>query len=224
MSAGQAGPEAVERTAACCRDQSDFAHVDRTMRAYTVSRDPPDASSQRFCPSRAFLFAHSSTNSARRSPRGDLLDPASVQAAMKDVKRAYFTYPVADGLLEAVSIFAATARDAGLELVVNNSPFQGTSDNPAFRDLRYAASFRNLQHRLADGYGTRRAQLTPQSDMWSPCLGPSSAHQLLRRRQYEVLWRCTLPPAQGGLWGVAPSRRNLAGLADQIRRPRTYFT
>ena len=81
---------------------------------------------------------------------GDLLDPASVQEAMKDVKRAYFTYPVTDGLLEAVSIFAVAARNAGLELVVNNSQFQGTSDDTAFRDLRYAASFRNLQHRLAD--------------------------------------------------------------------------
>jgi uncharacterized protein YbjT (DUF2867 family) len=81
---------------------------------------------------------------------GDLLNPASVQAAMKGVKRAYFTYPVADGLLEAATIFAATARDAGLELVVNNSQFQGTPDDPAFRDLPNAPSFRNLQHRLAD--------------------------------------------------------------------------
>jgi uncharacterized protein YbjT (DUF2867 family) len=81
---------------------------------------------------------------------GDLRDPASVQPAMKDVERAYFTYPVADGLLEAVSIFAASARDAGLKLVVNNSQFQGTADDPVFRDLRYAPSFRNLQHRLAD--------------------------------------------------------------------------
>lgn len=81
---------------------------------------------------------------------GDLLNPTSVQAAMKDLKRAYFTYPVADGLLEAVTIFAATARDAGLELVVNNSQFQGTPDDPAFRDLQNAPSFRNLQHRLAD--------------------------------------------------------------------------
>jgi uncharacterized protein YbjT (DUF2867 family) len=81
---------------------------------------------------------------------GDLLSPGSVAAAMKGVKRAYFTYPVTDGLLEAVIIFAATARDVGLELIVNNSQFQGTSDDPAFRDLRYAASFRNLQHRLAD--------------------------------------------------------------------------
>lgn len=81
---------------------------------------------------------------------GDLLNPASVQAAMKDVKRAYFTYPVADGLLEAAAIFAATARDAGLELVVNNSQFQDTPGDPWFRDLKRAPSFRNLQHRLAD--------------------------------------------------------------------------
>jgi len=81
---------------------------------------------------------------------GDLLNAASVQAAMRNVKRAYFTYPVADGLLEAATIFAAAARDAGLELVVNNSQFQGTPDDPAFRDLQHAPSFRNLQHRLAD--------------------------------------------------------------------------
>ena len=81
---------------------------------------------------------------------GDLLNSASVRAAMRDIKRAYFTYPVADGLLEAVTIFAAAARDAELELVVNNSQFQGALDDPAFRDLQPAPSFRNLQHRLAD--------------------------------------------------------------------------
>jgi|SRR6516225_3668540 uncharacterized protein YbjT (DUF2867 family) len=81
---------------------------------------------------------------------GDLLNPHSVEAAMKDVKRAYFTYPVADGLLEAATIFAATAREARLELVVNNSQFQNTPEASTFRDLRHAPSFRNLQHRLAD--------------------------------------------------------------------------
>lgn len=69
---------------------------------------------------------------------------------MRDVKRAFFTYPVADGLLDATTIFAAAAQEAGLELVVNNSQFQGTPDDPAFRDLKGAPSFRNLQHRLAD--------------------------------------------------------------------------
>ena len=81
---------------------------------------------------------------------GDLLNPASVHAAMRNIKLAYFTYPVADGLLEATAIFAAAARDAAVELVVNNSQFQGTPGDPAFRDLQHAPSFRNLQHRLAD--------------------------------------------------------------------------
>ena len=81
---------------------------------------------------------------------GDLLNPASVRAAMRNIKRAYFTYPVADGLLEATSIFAAAARDAAVELVVNNSQFQGKPVDPTFRDLQHAPSFRNLQHRLAD--------------------------------------------------------------------------
>jgi len=81
---------------------------------------------------------------------GDLLNAASVQAAMRNIKRAYFTYPVADGLLEAATVFAAAARDASLELVVNNSQYQGTPGDPAFRDLNRFASFRNLQHRLAD--------------------------------------------------------------------------
>ena len=81
---------------------------------------------------------------------GDLLNSASVQTALRNVKRAYFTYPVAEGLLEAATIFAAAAREAALELVVNNSQFQGRPGDPAFRDLKRAASFRNLQHRLAD--------------------------------------------------------------------------
>src|SRR5262249_16091553 len=72
---------------------------------------------------------------------GDLLNPASIRSALRGVKRAYFTCPVADGLLEATAIFAAAAREAGTELVVNNSQFQGTQEPP---------SFRNLQHRLAD--------------------------------------------------------------------------
>ena len=67
---------------------------------------------------------------------GDLLNPASVHTAMRNVKRAFFTYPVADGLLEATTIFATAGHDAGLELVVNNSQFQSTPDNPAFRDLQ----------------------------------------------------------------------------------------
>jgi uncharacterized protein YbjT (DUF2867 family) len=81
---------------------------------------------------------------------GDLLNPASVQAAMKNIKRAYFTYPVADGLLEATAIFASAAREAGLEMVVNNSQIQGAPGSPDFSNLQQAPTQRNLQHRLAD--------------------------------------------------------------------------
>ena len=81
---------------------------------------------------------------------GDLLDPASVQVALRGVNRAYFSYPVQDGLLEATTIFADSASEERLEFVVNNSQYQDTPEFPTFRDLRGAGSFRNLQHRLAD--------------------------------------------------------------------------
>jgi len=73
--------------------------------------------------------------------QGDLLDVDSVRKALRGVKRAYFTYPVDDGLLEATATFAAAARDAQTEMVVNMSQLQNISIAP---------SFRNLQHRLAD--------------------------------------------------------------------------
>jgi uncharacterized protein YbjT (DUF2867 family) len=73
--------------------------------------------------------------------QGDLLDRDSVRASLQGIKRAYFTYPVMDGLLEATTIFAMAAREAETELVVNNSQLQGA---------RKAPSFRNMQHGLAD--------------------------------------------------------------------------
>jgi uncharacterized protein YbjT (DUF2867 family) len=73
--------------------------------------------------------------------QGDLLDSDSVRASLKGIKRAYFTYPVTDGLLEATTIFAKASREAATELVVNNSQLQGA---------RKAPSFRNMQHGLAD--------------------------------------------------------------------------
>ena len=80
-------------------------------------------------------------NAGAEVVEGDLLSPASVRAAIEGTRRAYFTYPVADGLLEATTIFAAAAREVGLELIVNNSQLQDRPEAP---------SFRNLQHRLGD--------------------------------------------------------------------------
>jgi len=106
-------------------------------------------------PVRAFVHRLDSRSDELRQQgaevvEGDLLNAASVQAAMRNIKRAYFTYPVADGLLEAATVFAAAARETGLELVVDNSQYQGTPGDSAFRDLNRFASFRNFQHRLAD--------------------------------------------------------------------------
>jgi len=101
---------------------------------------------------------------------GDLLNPASVQAAIRNVKRAYFTYPVADGLLEAVAIFADAARNAGLELVVNNSQFQGIPGDPSFRNLRHAAAIRTP----ACAFPRHRVQQTHNSNR-----SPQSSHALM---------------------------------------------
>jgi uncharacterized protein YbjT (DUF2867 family) len=97
-------------------------------------------------PVRAFVHKLDARSDALRElgaevVQGDLLDRDSVRASLKGIKRAYFTYPVTDGLLEATTIFAMAAREAETELVVNNSQLQGA---------RKAPSFRNMQHGLAD--------------------------------------------------------------------------
>jgi uncharacterized protein YbjT (DUF2867 family) len=94
----------------------------------------------------AFVHRLDARSDARRElgaevVQGDLLDPDSVCASLRGIKRAYFTYSVSDGLLEATTIFAVAAREAETELVVNNSQLQGA---------RKAPSFRNMQHGLAD--------------------------------------------------------------------------
>jgi uncharacterized protein YbjT (DUF2867 family) len=78
--------------------------------------------------------------------QGDLLDRDSIRASLKGIKRAYFTYSVSDGLLEATTIFAMAAREAETELIVNNSQLQ----NSQLTGARKAPSFRNMQHGLAD--------------------------------------------------------------------------
>src|ERR1700722_777469 len=97
-------------------------------------------------PVRAFVHKLDARSDALRElgaevVQGDLLDRDSVRASFKGIKRAYFTYPVMDGLLEATTIFAMAAREAETELIVNNSQLQGA---------RKAPSFRNMQHGLAD--------------------------------------------------------------------------
>src|SRR5689334_693442 len=55
---------------------------------------------------------------------GDLLTFRDVRAALHGVQRAYFNFPVGEGLVEAAVMFAQAAKEEGLELVVNMSQIQ----------------------------------------------------------------------------------------------------
>jgi uncharacterized protein YbjT (DUF2867 family) len=66
---------------------------------------------------------------------GDLLEITSVLPAVRGVRRAFFTYPGTDGLLDASSVFVAAARQEGVQRVVrvsqlNNAP---TAHTPLMR-------------------------------------------------------------------------------------------
>ena len=69
---------------------------------------------------------------------GDLCEFRSVAAAMGDIRRAYFAYPVREGLLEAAGTFAAAARSAGVEQVVNMSQWlQPGGEQPTPHQARH---------------------------------------------------------------------------------------
>ena len=70
---------------------------------------------------------------------GDLTEPGQVRDAMAGVRRAYFTYPVTDGLMQAATAFAAAARTAGVEQVVNLSQWlqPGRWEHPTPHQTRH---------------------------------------------------------------------------------------
>ena len=60
----------------------------------------------------------------------DLLDLSAVQNAMQGVRRLYFVYPPQGELLvEATTIVAVAARDAGVEALVNMSQISARRDS-----------------------------------------------------------------------------------------------
>ncbi|MFE4548092.1 NmrA family NAD(P)-binding protein [Streptomyces sp. NPDC056785] len=59
---------------------------------------------------------------------GDLLDFRDVRVALRGVQRAYFNYPVGEGLVEAAVMFAQAAKEQDLEYVVNMSHIQSRPD------------------------------------------------------------------------------------------------
>ncbi|MQA84353.1 MAG: NAD(P)H-binding protein [Streptosporangiales bacterium] len=82
-------------------------------------------------------FVHSDDERAARLRKlgaevvvGDLREIASVLPAVSGVRRAFFTYPVTDGLLDATAAFAAAARQEGVERVVEVSQLAAGPDAP----------------------------------------------------------------------------------------------
>ena len=66
---------------------------------------------------------------------GDLHNFKDVRTALEGVQRAYFTYPVAEGLLEATTMFVSAGKQTGLQSVVNMSQITARPDHasPAAR-------------------------------------------------------------------------------------------
>jgi NAD(P)H dehydrogenase (quinone) len=66
---------------------------------------------------------------------GDVGDFNTVRAALDGVRRAYFTYPLAESLLAATTVFAAAGKQAGVESIVNMSQMTARPDHasPAAR-------------------------------------------------------------------------------------------
>jgi uncharacterized protein YbjT (DUF2867 family) len=68
----------------------------------------------------------------------DLRDFRSVAAAMGGIGRAYFVYPVQEGLLQAAATFAAAARSGSVEQVVNLSQWlQPGGEQPTPHQARH---------------------------------------------------------------------------------------
>jgi uncharacterized protein YbjT (DUF2867 family) len=87
---------------------------------------------------------------------GDVRDFEAVRAALDGVERAYFTYPIADGLLEATATFAAAGKQTGLQTLVNMSQITARPDHAS-----PAARQHWLSERVLDWSGIRVTHLRP---------------------------------------------------------------
>jgi uncharacterized protein YbjT (DUF2867 family) len=154
-------------------------------------------------PVRAFVHSLDARSDALRElgaevVQGDLLNPDSVSASLRGIKRAYFTYSVSGGLLEATTIFAVAAREAETELVVNNSQLQGARKSP---------SYRNMQHGLAD-------RIFDWAEVGAVHLHAPPYYENVRalvRKSVAEQSAVFLP------WGDGSSRISLVGAADVSR-------
>ncbi|HEY9304236.1 MAG TPA: NmrA family NAD(P)-binding protein [Mycobacterium sp.] len=87
---------------------------------------------------------------------GDVRDYDAVRAALDGVQRAYFTYPIAEGLLEATATFAAAGKHTGLHSLVNMSQITARPDHAS-----PAARQHWLSERVLDWSGIGVTHLRP---------------------------------------------------------------
>jgi uncharacterized protein YbjT (DUF2867 family) len=112
-------------------------------------------------PVRAFFF-HADQRSEQLAALGaevvvgDLRDIEVVRRAMRGITRAYFVYPLAEGLLEAITVFAAAAKEAKVEFIVNMSQITAGPDFPSPAARRYW-----LGERILDWSGIGVTHLRP---------------------------------------------------------------
>ena len=87
---------------------------------------------------------------------GDLLDFEQVRAALKDVNRAYFVYPIRPGILQATAYFAQAAKEARVDGIVNMSQKSAREDAKS-----HAATDHWLSERMFDWSGVPTAHIRP---------------------------------------------------------------
>ena len=108
-------------------------------------------------------FAHREDERSRTLQRlgaevvfGELEDFSAVKAALNGIKRAYFCYPIAKGLVQATAQFGQAAKESGVEVIVN------MSQKIAREDAASHASFEHwLSERVLDWTGLAITHLRP---------------------------------------------------------------
>src|SRR5260370_39089876 len=87
---------------------------------------------------------------------GDLLDFDAVRDALKGVNRAYFVYPIRPGLVQSTAQFAQSAKEAGVEAIVNMSQVSARGDATS-----HAARHHWLAEQIFDWSGLNVTHIRP---------------------------------------------------------------
>src|SRR5258708_1702921 len=87
---------------------------------------------------------------------GDFLDVDAIRAAVQGVRHAYFCYPIRPGIIQATAYFAQSAKEAGIDCVVNMSQISAREDAKS-----HAAQDHWRAERVFDWSGLTVAQLRP---------------------------------------------------------------